>query len=980
MKLSEKMPILNYVAKILDETDKKLENNTKQKQAELEQENNEYKKYLRNIEHSNSALQIALDIERYRKNSDLTDIIRQLNIAIESINDWHWQINKEKYFRHSAEKIQDEITETNYERQRAELNAILDKVFYKVSSLAINSSYENVAKAVSNIISPLRAKKYREISDLREEILHYIEHIIESDDSEARLNQEKHRVAQDKNRKTTELETKIAEIEQNYLDEEVKIIMTCLEIIDTLPETIYNEPEEIDRNLLIISEQNVSDYNISLMLDIMKSEPKSDIYVVDISGLGSNYKKLSELLPYANIKVISDEKSLIKLLDEISNHISKSYKTGNITARKKYIFIENMNENIGDRHLENFCRILENSEDAAVFLLMSLKQSLELGKKLSERLGQISKNTEILYLDDNMRFLNFCNFDGNISEKIESTLEFLIGTSSLRAVIPLGDTLPDEDTWQKKKSDKDLEFYIGEDENSSPVKFILNEEKPYAMIVGDVDVGKSSLLHTILLSGMANYSHEELRFAIADFKNGAEFNIYAASNQKSVDAVINDQDIDAMVSFLQYYVRQISLRQKEFDKLASEQGLIIRKFETYRKYKKMPRIVLIIDEFQSMFENGTQTARLLSKLVRDGRTYGIHIVMASQRARFDSPQNGFSDELKNFFTSRFAFRSPQSVARVVFSDRCADTSCENSGISKASLLNKGQAIFNCYQGQTERDNKFVHCYYAADDLIQTVCKILNIIQGEAPSILLRKNANSIENNKISKDKLALGMSVSLHKDDSNTDILVDDTEVYIKPNLAKNIIVSGKDKRVLLSTVNSALKMMDKNEKPYDVHIYGKANNELKTFMSKYKNISYHNTNEAEQEAMKTELNSKGKNILNIFIEPNENPIYAQSMSTFRPNAEAEIFKQVLKDENNYVINIIYANAYKNLRSNLAYAVSMSSIKLMSVGDTENLSSLMPNNRQLGNSDFDVLADESIKAYYLNSENEKTGKIIMYKF
>lgn len=131
----------------------------------------------------------------------------------------------------------------------------------------------------------------------------------------------------------------------------------------------------------------------------------------------------------------------------------------------------------------------------------------------------------------------------------------------------------------------------------------------------------------------------------------------------------------APASFLRYYVSELHRRQTCFTALSAETGRLIRKYETYRAVQRetgavseiLPRILLMIDEYQSLFEGNTETAALLSELVRKGRTYGVHLIMASQRGVSESARNTFTAELKDHFstTSRF-FRCPPAAARPPF--------------------------------------------------------------------------------------------------------------------------------------------------------------------------------------------------------------------------------------------------------------------------------------------------------------------------
>ena len=50
------------------------------------------------------------------------------------------------------------------------------------------------------------------------------------------------------------------------------------------------------------------------------------------------------------------------------------------------------------------------------------------------------------------------------------------------------------------------------------------------------------LLHTIIFQTLAKYSPDEVRIGISDFMDGADFNVYAKGNLKSIDAVVNDEE------------------------------------------------------------------------------------------------------------------------------------------------------------------------------------------------------------------------------------------------------------------------------------------------------------------------------------------------------------------------------------------------------------------------------------------------------
>ena len=239
--------------------------------------------------------------------------------------------------------------------------------------------------------------------------------------------------------------------------------------------------------------------------------------------------------------------------------------------------------------------------------------------------------------------------------------------------------------------------------------------------------------------------------------------------------------------------------------LSAETGRLIRKYETYRAVQRetgavseiLPRILLMIDEYQSLFEGNTETAALLSELVRKGRTYGVHLIMASQRGVSESARNTFTAELKDHFSTRLVFRCPPAAARRLFSDRAVDTGRENTGIAAAVLLKTGHALLNDEAGQTERATVSVQCFYAGDNLIGRMCSLLPRVNGTGETAWLRYNAASrAAPNALPHGEVALGDSVCLHKDRaaSDADSLKDDGLVSFTPN-GTHILCTGSDLR-----------------------------------------------------------------------------------------------------------------------------------------------------------------------------------------
>lgn len=502
-------------------------------------------------------------------------------------------------------------------------------------------------------------------------------------------------------------------------------------------------------------------------------------------------------------------------------------------------------------------------------------------------------------------------------------------------------------------------------------------------------VGKSSLLHTIIFQTLANYSPDEVRIGIGDFKDGADFNVYAKGNLKSIDAVVNDEDPDAMLSFLGYYVAEMQKRQRWFEELEDATGRIIQKYENYRETNRsygnlmpaMSRIIILIDEFQSLFDGSSCTA-YMTELVRKGATYGIHVVLSSQRAVSDNPRNGFSSSLKDYFTSRFVFKTPQNAARSMLAERCADTGRENSGIQRSALLKKGQTVYNSYMGQSEADNSVVQCYYASPEVIAAFIEIISAMNGTGSSVLLKRHAKSVSCPRKRDGVLRIGVSITLHRDwDYDVDTIHDDTEVSLRAEMLKNMILSGADDRVLRSMLTSLFIWVDQwKRNGARLHIFGYDKEVYQVYGDKAEVFCHKTIQEQLEELARQIEDTSGEFCVNVFMEPDKYSEFAQSVGSIRSNPNVDLLKKVLdRTERHEGVTIAYCRSYKSMRSSMAYFPGYAPVRITAVGDMENLRCAMSDSTHLTGGEFDVPGRDAVKAYYYNKDTEKMGKVILYR-
>ena len=152
----------------------------------------------------------------------------------------------------------------------------------------------------------------------------------------------------------------------------------------------------------------------------------------------------------------------------------------------------------------------------------------------------------------------------------------------------------------------------------------------HVLLAGRSGSGKSNLLHVLIHSLCHAYSPSELNIYLLDYKQGTEFSVYASPPLPQAKLVATESDPEYGVTVLAHLTEELEKRSREFKRRS------VRGFYEYRgsPTAELPRIMLIIDEFQILFSEGRQVAepaeKMLNQLLRQGRAYGIHVLLATQ--------------------------------------------------------------------------------------------------------------------------------------------------------------------------------------------------------------------------------------------------------------------------------------------------------------------------------------------------------------
>lgn len=157
----------------------------------------------------------------------------------------------------------------------------------------------------------------------------------------------------------------------------------------------------------------------------------------------------------------------------------------------------------------------------------------------------------------------------------------------------------------------------------------------HGLIAGGTGSGKSVFLHTVLMSAMLKYSPEQLNLYLMDFKGGTEFKVYESARLPHIKLLA----LDAMQEFGESILEDLVSEMEDRSKLFKGVGVANLKEYVRSTGKTLPRVLVVMDEFQILFNYATNRkvanncAELTKRLVTEGRSYGIHLLMATQSTK-----------------------------------------------------------------------------------------------------------------------------------------------------------------------------------------------------------------------------------------------------------------------------------------------------------------------------------------------------------
>lgn len=221
----------------------------------------------------------------------------------------------------------------------------------------------------------------------------------------------------------------------------------------------------------------------------------------------------------------------------------------------------------------------------------------------------------------------------------------------------------------------------------------IGDRTPHYLIGGATGSGKSNLLHNIIVSALWNYGPEELSLYLLDFKEGVEFSRYAEPSLPGIALVAVEADTEYGITVLQHLDKVKNARYSKFKQSGCKD---IQAYRQRHPEDPMPRILIVIDEFQVLFESNEKEKTIASMvtLAKQGRACGIHMMLATQTLKGVE----FSS-LGTQFGGRIALNCPADDSRQFLGGI-------TSSNEAAAALEIPYAILNTAQGNPSKNVKF----------------------------------------------------------------------------------------------------------------------------------------------------------------------------------------------------------------------------------------------------------------------------------
>ena len=572
--------------------------------------------------------------------------------------------------------------------------------------------------------------------------------------------------------------------------------------------------------------------NIILRLLATTPPGKLSFTIIDPVGLGENFAGIMHLADYEdsviNGRIWTQRGQIEEKLAELNEHIEKviqmylrnEYETiteyneqaGNIAEKYHFLVIADFPSGFSETAANRLQSIVMSGARCGIYTLIHWDHQQTGGPQ--EFVPDTLRENSIQIRCEDDRFLLGSSEEDGMTLEFDSApdpdvaIEFIqkIGKSSIdsnRVEVPFEHVIPKEEDFWSSETTKELRVPIGRT-GATKLQYLAigKGTRQHALFAGKTGSGKSTLFHVIISNLALWCSPEEVEFYLVDFKKGVEFKCYATARLPHARVVAIESDREFGLSVLKRVDEELKQRGDMFRKMGVQD---VAGYKRVGGTTPVPRSLLIIDEFQELFVEDDRIAQdasvLLDRIVRQGRAFGIHVLLGSQTL---GGAYSMARTTMGQMVIRVALQCNEADAYLIMDD---------TNPAPRMLTRPGEGIYNDSAGALEGNSPF-QVVWLSDEERDRYLEKVNEIAGEkgydgpAP-IVFEGNApadvreNELLHHLLKADSIAATVSGRAWLGAPNS--IKGPTEASFHRQSGSNLIVIGQREEAALAMIGVSL-------------------------------------------------------------------------------------------------------------------------------------------------------------------------------
>ncbi len=490
----------------------------------------------------------------------------------------------------------------------------------------------------------------------------------------------------------------------------------------------------------------------AMMLRIATGIPpgQTRFTIIDPVGLGKHFAGFMHLADYDELLVTSRiwteptqiEQRLADITEQmelvIQKYLRNEYASigdynadAEVPEPYRFVVVANFPANFTETAARRLMSIAASGARCGVYTIVSVDTKQSLPPQFSlEDLGKYATIVDLANGQFTWADAEFSNWPLTVEHSpSDDTVTKIVhnagrlAKSAKRVEVPFERVAPKEEDWWTGNSADQIDVPLGPAGAKKMQHMKLGKgTSQHVLIAGKTGSGKSTMMHALITNLALTYSPDEVQFYLIDFKKGVEFKVYDHYRLPHARVIAIESEREFGLSVLQQLDRELKRRGDLFRDLA------VQNLAGYRASghpEPMPRILLIIDEFQEIFIEDDKLAQdaslVLDRLVRQGRAFGMHVLLGSQTlgGSYSLPRSTMGQ-----MAVRIALQCNEADSSLILSE-------DNSA---ARLLTRpGEAIYNDANGMVEGNNPF-QVVWLGDDRREKYLGALQRLAASRPDI------------------------------------------------------------------------------------------------------------------------------------------------------------------------------------------------------------------------------------------------------